>query len=251
MNNDGETDAPEGSFTAVSAGANHTCGLRDTGAIECWGDNYTMQITEEGEEHVYYTGQSDASAGSFTAVSAGDAHTCAIRTNGEIACWGISEGEWHYGQTAAPAGSFITVSAGSTHTCAIRAGSGAIECWGDNRRGQIDAPAGSFTAVSAGSDHTCVIRTSGEITCWGWYVGQINAPEGGFTAISAGHGGCGLRSDGAISCWGRAQSFSNKLPAGRYTAVSVGGGHACAIRDTGAIRCWGANNDGQTDVPTE
>ena len=60
----------------------------------------------------------------YVAVSAGSGHTCAIRTSGEITCWGANE----YGQTDAPAGSFRAISTGFDHTCAIRE-SGEIACW--------------------------------------------------------------------------------------------------------------------------
>ena len=132
-NTHGQTDAPEGSeaYHYTSAGGYHTCALRESLAITCWGrDDY---------------GQSGAPAGSYSVVSAGFAHTCAIRAgsgarrtwNGAIECWGNNE----HGQTDAPAGSYRAVSAGGRHTCAIRAGSGAIECWGNNEYGQTDAPA--------------------------------------------------------------------------------------------------------------
>ena len=143
-------------FVAVSAGSSHTCGLHESGVIECWGR--------------YDSGQTDAPAGSFTAVSAGGEHTCAIRAgSGAIECWGSNA----YTQTDAPAGSFTAVAAGDRHTCAIRAGSGAIECWGSNAYGQVGAPtssftAGSFTAAAAGDRHTCAIRAgSGQLECWG------------------------------------------------------------------------------------
>lgn len=35
--NDGESDPPDGQFTAVAAGGGYSCGLRTGGAIECWG----------------------------------------------------------------------------------------------------------------------------------------------------------------------------------------------------------------------
>ena len=35
----GQTDAPAGSFNAVSAGGLHTCGLHTSGTIECWGND--------------------------------------------------------------------------------------------------------------------------------------------------------------------------------------------------------------------
>ena len=114
----------------------------------------------------------------YIAVSTGGVHTCAIRANGEIACWGDN----NLGQSAPREGSFIAVSAGSRHTCAIRT-SGEIECWGYNNLGQTDPPEGSYTAVSAGEYHTCAIRTSGEIDCWGDNAdGQTDAPDGSFTA---------------------------------------------------------------------
>ena len=39
----GETDAPEGTFTAVTAGSAHSCGLRTDGTITCWGNNSHAQ----------------------------------------------------------------------------------------------------------------------------------------------------------------------------------------------------------------
>ena len=160
----GLTDAPEGSFTAVSAGSSHTCaiaetfattdGATDTGEIECWG-------VSEGDQHYY--GQTDAPAGRFRAISAGSWHTCAIRTSGEIACWGDNND----GLTDAPAGSFTVISiSDQDHICGLRT-NGAITCWGANHYGKSDAPEGSFTTVSAGNFHTCAIRDTGAITCWG------------------------------------------------------------------------------------
>ena len=70
----GQTDAPSGQFNAVSAGGNHTCGLRTNNTITCWGDN----------AH----GQTDAPSGQFNTVSAGGLHTCGLRTDGTITCWG-------------------------------------------------------------------------------------------------------------------------------------------------------------------
>ena len=171
----GKTDAPDGRFTTVSAGSSHTCAIRESGAIKCWGPNGFSTLDPVTQEAGYVEiGQSDAPEGSYTAVSAGSTHTCAIRESGAIDCWGYEA----YGKVVdAPDGSFTAVSTGTHHTCAIRASDGAIECWGDNRYDQSDAPPGSYTAVSAGWWHTCAIRESGAIACWGDNtVGQATPP---------------------------------------------------------------------------
>ena len=46
-------------------------------------------------------------AGSFDSVSAGNYHTCGVRSDGSVACWGNNED----GQATPPAGSFVSVSA--------------------------------------------------------------------------------------------------------------------------------------------
>ena len=89
----GQTDAPSGSFTAVAVGVYHTCAIRaGSGAITCWGLNAPTHWNEEtGEWKESDLRFTDAPAGSFTAVSAGGFHTCAIRTSGAIVCWGANE----------------------------------------------------------------------------------------------------------------------------------------------------------------
>ena len=77
--------APAAGFVAISAGGNHNCGLRKSGAIECWGDNSV--------------GQTDAPPGPFSAVSATEYYTCGLRESGEIECWGDNN---NWGQLDAP-----------------------------------------------------------------------------------------------------------------------------------------------------
>src|SRR3990172_3871373 len=60
--------------------------------------------------------------GTVAQVSAGGHHSCALRTDGTVACWGQYTG-------ATPlAGTFAYVSAGSDHTCGVKT-DGTIACW--------------------------------------------------------------------------------------------------------------------------
>src|SRR5687768_8497855 len=69
--------APSGAVVgSVDAGTSHTCGIRTSGNLACWGANTSGQSTEP--------------AGTFVAVSAGGSHSCGIRTSGSIACWGAN-----------------------------------------------------------------------------------------------------------------------------------------------------------------
>lgn len=85
-------EGPGGSFVrlATSATGLFLCGLRESGALECWGEGYEPL-------------RPLAPAGAlFRDAAAGGAHVCGVTTDGELLCWGLPiEGDW--GQTRAPA----------------------------------------------------------------------------------------------------------------------------------------------------
>ena len=84
---------------------------------ECWGsDGY---------------GQSSPPTGEFTALTAGQYHSCALSVDGSVQCWGSNSGysDEYRGQAVPPAGEFIALSAGSISTCGIRKDQ-TLACWG-------------------------------------------------------------------------------------------------------------------------
>ena len=181
-------------------------------------------------------GQATPPGGTFTSVSAGQYHTCGVRSDGTIACWGYN----YHGRATPPGGIFTSVSVGWGHACGVRS-DGTVACWGHNYYGQAAPPAGIFTSVSAGRNHTCGVKRYGTIACWGDNGhGQATSPAGIFTSVSAGgtHA-CGVRPDGSVACWGDNYYGQARSPAGIFTSVSAGGGHTCGMRPDGIVACWG------------
>ena len=88
----------------------------------CWGGNTW--------------GQSTPPAGTFKQVAAGYLHTCAIRADDSLTCWGYNL----YGVVGhVPAGTFTQVSSGLGHSCALSTDH-LLYCWGRNDFGQTKIP---------------------------------------------------------------------------------------------------------------
>ena len=120
---------PIAEFAFVSAGHEHTCGLKADGSVECWGDDEYGQATPPPRE--------------FASVSAGFSYTCGVRADGSVECWGSNEGGYGnvLGQATPPKGEFISVSAGVDYTCSVTR-DGSVACWGEQARGLTALPGG-------------------------------------------------------------------------------------------------------------
>jgi alpha-tubulin suppressor-like RCC1 family protein len=133
---------------AISSGGNHSCALRRTGSVVCWGDNQRGALGDgtatSSKAPVTVVGVDDA-----VSISAGAAHTCALRRTGAVACWGGGEGQGSVialgngtnGNSLTPVKvsgleDAVEVSAGEWQTCALRA-TGAVACWGTGESGQL------------------------------------------------------------------------------------------------------------------
>jgi alpha-tubulin suppressor-like RCC1 family protein len=124
-------------------------------------------------------------------ISTGLYHTCGLKLDGTLACWGNDS----YGQVSGPNQSldiFTQVSAGGYHTCGLKS-DGSLACWGRDQYGQVSSPnhsSGTFTQVSGGGYHTCGVKTDGSLACWGYDgYGQVSGPNQSsatLTQVSAG-----------------------------------------------------------------
>ena len=102
-----------------------------------------------------------ADLGPVSAVAAGWYHTCAVKADGHLVCFGWNNSG---GQCAVPAdlGPVSAVAAGWYHTCAVKA-DGHLVCFGwNNSGGQCAVPAdlGPVSAIAAGH-HTCAVKADG------------------------------------------------------------------------------------------
>ena len=291
-------------WKVVSAGGNHTCARRATGRLYCWGSDSNGQVGDDGD-NVAQTVPVQVFGNRIdwtNAISAGERHTCARRTTGRLYCWG-DDGNGQVGNGGLPAehdtpqqvfGNLTTwtaVSAGDFHTCARRS-TGRLYCWGsDDPNGtlgnnatlasqgtpvQVFGNRTDWAAVSAGGDHTCARRTSGRIFCWGAdNFGQVgNGAATGirptptavgtladWTSVSAGETHtCGRRTNGRAYCWGRAafgalgdnQTLTDRVSPTQvfgavttWTGPEAGSNHSCARRTDRRLYCWGNDNSGQ------
>ena len=168
LDGNGQATPTAGSYLKVSAGFEHTCGLRTDGAVQCWGGNGHGQAGFEdptGPMTCTPSGCRPGYAriwGPFIDVSAGTTHTCAVRDDGTLHCWG----ETRELQSFPPDGEFVAVSSGFKHSCALAVDS-TVHCWGRDAFGETRAPVGEFAAVSAGSSFSCGLRPDGRVECWG------------------------------------------------------------------------------------
>jgi hypothetical protein len=169
--------------------------------------------------------------GTFTSVSAGVGHTCALRTDRTLACWG---GDF-YGQATPPTGTFTSVDAGYDNTCGVRT-DGSLVCWG--RSFGWTPPAGTFRSVDVGWLNACALRTDATLAC----SHDFGSPAGDFVAFDVDYlHGCGLRADSTIVCFGE-DSDIVVPPAGSFSSIVAGGfGYVCGIRADAALVC----KDGQ------
>ncbi len=276
---------------AIARGTDHACAVRDTGHVVCWGANAFGQLgdgtTTQRTVPALVVGIDDAvdvaitSDAPFTTSGHAD-FTCALRSTGEVACWGYLLGAVP-ANVAGIAGA-TQIDLGGNHGCAVVAG-GAVYCWGGNSHGQLGrAPGGSRAAglvpgitaaeITAGGDTTCARTTTGSVVCWGAnYRGErgdsatmtdSHTPSAaivtGATHLGSGSYATCAIVGGAPTCWGsryvNGRTSNNSAPLtipGVTGAVqlAVNENAACARLTDGTRACWGLELAGEFgDGPT-
>jgi alpha-tubulin suppressor-like RCC1 family protein len=231
--------------TGFSAG--HTCARLVSGELACWGVNDSGQLGDGTTSARPTPRRVRGTLAAATQVTAGGAHTCALRAGGFVDCWGANaRGQLGGASTIeraqpAPVSELReaqSVVAGARHTCATRL-DGEVSCWGDNGRGQVgaaettDGSCGEdpclstprsvtgldrIVEVALGDAHTCARDAVGAVWCWGG-------------------NGSGELGDGTFEDRAAPEVVPGLTP---VVQVAAGGNQTCVLTQEGHVWCWGA-----------
>jgi len=223
----------------------HHCALLIDARLYCWGANFEGQLAQNdpfpGDNNMT---AADALApvvieGQWRAVSTGDGHTCGIKLDGTLWCWGrntdhqVSPSDNIQIREPIQQGTgsnWLQVAVGVGHSCALTTDQ-TLYCWGSNFDGgplgipgaeTVSEPTrvgdrADFVRVAANCFHTCALTSGGALYCWGRGVeGQLGlgdnkeraAPtlvkESGVSAVGVGRfGTCIALSGGELACAGK------------------------------------------------
>jgi alpha-tubulin suppressor-like RCC1 family protein len=238
-----------GEFVQVVGGDRHTCAVRRSGGVVCWGQNNSGECGVGSTSTIQAPTAVAGLASTVTKISASFRHTCAVLGNGSVQCWGLNSqyplgtGDFAIRSTATTpsnlrAGvSVVDVATGSDHTCLVYQ-DGMVQCVGQNEVGQmgqgttslsqitfVTVPLSAATAIAAGDDFTCaVVNLQTGVSCWG---------------------------KGTSGQLGNGQFANSASPvvvqglSGTIVSIAAGEKSACAVSSDGAVRCWGDNTSRQ------
>ncbi|MCM2344320.1 MAG: hypothetical protein NDJ24_07145 [Alphaproteobacteria bacterium] len=271
----GENTAPETavplpltgntSWKQVSIGTYSACGIKSDDKLYCWGENYEGEMGY-GAQYDYSSQPGEVSGGGswkFLSASNGRYHTCGIKSDDTLWCWGANDGRLGDNTTTrrlvptavSGGGTWKFVSGGSAFTCGIKSDD-TLWCWGINGSGQLGDNSittrlvptavnggGTWLTVSAANGYACAIKLDNTLWCWGsnsdgrtglnTAAGTTLVPTqvsggGSWQQVVTGYNAtCGLKTDGSAWCWGT--NWYGNLGDGTYddslVPVAVSGGH--------------------------
>jgi len=206
-----------------------------------------------------------------SAIATGTSHTCVLRTDGTVWCWGLNDvGELassNGDQTTPsqvlrlPSGHLVTqISAAEVHSCAL-IDDNTVWCWGGNdslQLGQCGAsPPASSTKPLEVIGYTASVSQPSMPTC---------NPTVPFTAKQITAGGehnCAIGMDDNLYCWGENQTGAQGGQSGQDPAVfddvpgplkvvfdgpvqvQAGDEYTCVLKDENSVWCFGSNSLGE------
>jgi alpha-tubulin suppressor-like RCC1 family protein len=239
-------------YVDLSAGAFVTCGVRAWGDLYCWGTNESaFDSGMLGLGSMLPPGLCNyhpcsvrpiavAGGWSYSAVSVGKSHVCALeKGTGFAICWGSNR----YGELGLnTTGGSINV---PTHVrppllpgpmpCCQRPGANTIAASSAN--GQPVA----FRSISAGYGETCALTSAGDEYCWGADFGALPVKQAGSRTASTGAAAFTCRMDGG-GVWCDRDPPGNQMLSWKFLGQATTAHHVCAISTADKTWCWGYPN---------
>jgi alpha-tubulin suppressor-like RCC1 family protein len=238
--------------TSIAAANDHACAIAGAAdEVWCWGRNDHRQIgaaesVNDSAVPIPVLDSGGASLDGVRQLALGERFSCALRTSGQVLCWGANDASEQGdgsgpgdGERASPvllAETATRIFAGARHACALTASD--LYCWGSTAEGQLQGTTEYDTPrpqsiegvrdAALGAYHTCVLRDDGEVLCYG----QNRAGELGRGTVT------------------RREVAPVAVAGVDDTEILVAGGeldfgYTCAQSTTGALRCWGYSGHGQ------
>ena len=236
-------------ISQISSGGIHNLALSMDGKVYAWGDNNNGQLGDGTTNNsnvpvAVKTNGTDMDGKTIVQVSAGDEHTIALDTEGNIYEWGTMFGI--YSRITTPrlldvvgtviANKIITkVVAGNRYSAAI-ASDGTVYAWGDNSNFGINSKTPvkldffgkNIESISLGDSHALAIASDGTVYAWGNnFYGQL---------------GNGTNANSTVPV---KVSIIGGLPTNKALKVEVGSNHSIVVTTNGEVYAWGKNIDGQ------
>lgn len=244
----------------VKCGGDNCCALRSNGALTCWGSNDrgSAGVDRSDGSPVQRPTRVAGSATFLRAFSVGWGHSCAIRSDHSLWCWGrndtgqlglnAQDSELHTPTQVTERKDWLRVAAGDGFTCGI-CGTRQLFCWGDNSVSQLGVPredldgetqqtdrplpvgiGQDWVEVAAGARHVCGIKLNGELQCWG-------------------RGEDGQVGTGTLASVPSPTTVATDFG---WRGIALGAAHSCGVdsehSDANPFLCWGKNERGQLGV---
>ena len=174
----------------------HTAAIKTDGTLWLWGDNTYGQLGDNTTTNRSSPVQTIAAGITWKQVSAGHAHTAAIKTDGTLWLWGYNFLGQLGDNTIISKSSPVQIASGGTtwkqvnsgyyHTAGIK-NDGSLWLWGDNSYGQL----GDNTIISKSSPVQTISggATWKQVACNYWYTSAAIKIDG--TLWTWGYGGYG------------------------------------------------------------
>lgn len=241
-------------IAAVAAGGGHTMALTTDGNVWTWGGNHDNTLGVSTDTTTQTTPVQIAGLDHIVAITAGDGHGVALRSNGTVWTWGINkdgqtglsqDGNHPFPEQVQNIDHVTAIAAGDYHTLVLREDR-TVWASGLNNYGQLGDDSTqsrsafaevkyltNVTAITAGEFFSMTLDAYGDVWVWG--------------DNRLGQAGLDPTIDEIVSLPTRVTLPLTGQP---NVTMAAGGSHGLALDDNGILYSWGYNYFSQLGYET-